>query len=74
MQCRMGAKFEVEGVEIGMLGLSKEELLVTDNERITGGLREVEGKEVRNGDEERVIAVKDVIVLDEGTRVGEEEV
>ena len=36
---------------------------------------EVEGEEAIDGDEERVIAVEEVIVLDEGTRgVGEEEV
>ena len=35
----------------------------------------MEGKEARDGDEERVIAVEEVIVLDEGTSgVGEEEV
>ena len=38
-------------------------------------VREVEGEEARDGDEEMVIAVEEVIVLDEGTsRVGEEEV
>ena len=36
---------------------------------------EVESEEARDGDEERVIAVEEVIVLDERTRgVGEEEV
>ena len=35
----------------------------------------VEGEEARDGDEERVIVVEEIIVLDEETRrVGEEEV
>ena len=34
---------------------------------------EVEGKEVRDGVKESVIAVKEVIVLDEGVRGAEEE-
>ena len=29
---------------------------------------EVEGEEARDGDEERVIAVEEIIVLDEGTK------
>ena len=34
----------------------------------------MEEEEVRDGDKGRVIAVEEVIVLDERTRVGEEEV
>ena len=51
-------------------------LLITGTEGTTGLVREGEGAETREGDEGRVIliTVKEVIVLDEGTRgVGEEE-
>ena len=38
-------------------------------------VREVESKEARDGDEERIITVEEVIVIDEGTRgVGQQEV
>ena len=38
-------------------------------------MREVEGDEAREGDEERLVAVEGVIVLDEGTRgVGQREI
>ena len=49
-------------------GFSKEKLLVTDTEGTTGVVIEVEGEEARDGDEESVIAVEEVIVLHEGTR------
>ena len=63
-----------EGVEVGLSGFSKEKLLVTGTEGIIGWMRKVEAEEARDGDEERVIAVEEVIVLDEGTRgVGEGE-
>ena len=59
-----GARSEVERVEVGMSRSSK----VTGSEGITGVVIEVEGEESREGDEERVIAVREVIVLDEETR------
>ena len=43
-----------------------EELLVTNTEGTTGRVREMEGEEARDGDEERVIAVEEKIVLNEG--------
>ena len=53
----------------GKNGSGKEKLLVTSTE----GTSEVESEVARDGDEERVITVEEVIVLDEGTRgVGEE--
>ena len=68
-------RFEVEGVEIGESGSNKEKLLVTGTEETKGVVIEVEGEEARDGKEERVIAVEEVIMLDEGTRgVGEEEI
>ena len=67
------ARYVVE-VEVGVSGFSKEKLLVTGT-GTPGGMREVEGIEARVVDEERMIAVKEIIVLIEGTRgVGEEEV
>ena len=47
---------------------STEKLLFTDTEGTTGVMIEVEGEEARDGDEETVVAVEEVIVLDEGTR------
>ena len=46
-----------------MLGFSKEKILVTCTEGTTGRVREVEREEARDGDEERVIAVEEVIPL-----------
>ena len=67
-----GAKFEVEEVEVRVSGSSKEKLLVTGTEGTTGVV--IVGEEARGGNEERVIAVEEIIVLDEGTSgVGEEE-
>ena len=52
-------KFEVEGIEVGVSGFSREKLLFIATEVTTGWVREVE----------------EVIVLDEGTRgVREKEV
>ena len=59
-------RFEVESRG---WGVRKENLLVTSTEKTTGVVREVEGEEARNGNKDKVIAVKEVIVLDEkGTR------
>ena len=64
----VGGKQGFEGVEVGVSGSSKDKLLVP-----TGVVIEV-GEEARAGDEGRVIAVEEVIVVDEGTiGVGEEE-
>ena len=58
-----------------MSGSSKEKSLVTDPERSTGVVIEVKDKEAREGNEERVISVEEIITLDEGIRgVGEEKV
>ena len=51
-------RFEVEGVEVRVSEFRREKILFTGNELTTGRVREVEK----------------VIVLDEGTRVVEEEV
>ena len=64
--CGRGVRFEVEVVEVVVNGLSREKILFTGTEATTGWVREV--KEVRDGDEGRVIAVEEVIVLDEGTK------
>ena len=70
-----GRGARLEGAEIGLSRFSKEKLFVTVSEGTTGRVREVEVEESGDGDEERAIAVKEVIVLDGGTRrVGEEEV
>ena len=68
------ARFEVEGAEVGLSRLSKEKLLVISTEETTGRVKEVEGEEVRDEGEERVIAIEEIIVLDKGTRMGEEEI
>ena len=60
IRCGKGAKFEVEGVKVGVSGSCKEKLLVTGTEGTTGGVRELEGEEARDWDEERVIAVEKV--------------
>ena len=52
-----GVRFEVEGEEVGVSGFRREKLLFTGTEATTGCMREV----------------KEVIVLDEGTRAMEEE-
>ena len=66
---------EVEEVKVGVSELSTGKILVTGSERTTGRLREVEREEARDGHEEIVIAVEEVIVLDEGiTGVREKEV
>ena len=56
------------GVKVGVLEFSKEKLLVTSIEGTTGKMKEVEGEEAREGDEGKVIAMEEIIVLDEGTR------
>ena len=56
------------GGEGGLSGLSKEKLLVTGTEGTTGVVREVEDEEAREGYKGRVIAVEEVIVVDEGTK------
>ena len=43
------ARFEVEGVEVGISGSSKEKLFVTATEGTTGKVIEVEGEEARDG-------------------------
>ena len=66
---------EVEEVKVGVSELSTGKILVTGSETTTGRLREVEREEARDGHEEIVIAVEEVIVLDEGiTGVREKEV
>ena len=75
--------FIIEGVEVGVSESSIEKLLVTATEgttgvvivmwggkcaRPTGVVIKVEDEEARDGDEERVLAVEEIIVLDEGTR------
>ena len=52
-----------------MSGFSKEKLLGTRTEGNTGVVREVEGEKTRDGYEEKVIAVEEVIVLDKGVRI-----
>ena len=64
IRCGRGAKFEVEGVEVRVSGSSKEKLLVTGTEVTIGLVIKLEGEEARNGDEEKVIAVEEVIVLE----------
>ena len=49
IQCRRGISFEVEGVAVVVSGFSNETLLVTGTEGTTRGMREMEGKEVREG-------------------------
>ena len=68
-----GARFEVE-VEVDVSGSIEIEWFVTSTEGTTGRVREVKREEARKGNEERVIAVDEVIVLDEeGSRgVGDE--
>ena len=73
IRCGRGARFEV-GVQLRVSWSNEEKLLVTGTERTTGMVIEVEDEEARDGDEERVIAVEDVIVLYEGTRGAGEEV
>ena len=73
-KCGRGAKFEVGGVEVRVSGSSKEKSLVTGTEGTIELVIEVEGEEAGDGDEGRVIAVEEVIVLGKGTSgVGEEE-
>ena len=56
-------------------GLLKKKLSVTGTEGTTGVVIDMEGEKVRDGDEERVIAVEEIIVLDEEKRgVGEKEI
>ena len=50
-----GVNFEAEKVEDGVSGFSKAKLLVTGTEGTIGGMIEVEGKEAKDRDEERVI-------------------
>ena len=67
------ARFAIEGIEARVSGFSKEKCLVTGSKGTTGVVIEVKGEQARDGDEERVIAVEEVIMLDEGTRGVEEE-
>ena len=53
-----GERFEVEGVEVGVSGFNKEKILVTGTEGIIGGMKEVEGKEAREEDKDKLISVK----------------
>ena len=64
----MEGEFEVEEVEVGMSGCNKEKLLVTGTDGTIRVVIEVEGEEVIDGNEERVLPVGKIIVLDEGTR------
>ena len=65
------ARLEVEGVEVVVSGSSKKKRLITCTEGTTGVVMEV-GEEARDGNEERVTAVEEVIMQDEGTSgVGE---
>ena len=74
--CSFVYKYNVKGEQslkfkeyrLGCQGLVKKKLLVTGTEGTTGLVREVEDEEARDGDEGRVIAVEEVIVLHEGTR------
>ena len=52
----------MEGVEIRMSLFSKEKCLITGIEGTKREVREVEGEEARDVDEERIIAVEEVEV------------
>ena len=72
-----GSRFEVEEIEVGVSGFSKEKLLVTCTVETTVGVKDVEREEAGEGNEKRVITVEEIIGLieinEEGTRGVEEE-